>query len=98
MRLRQLPPVAGGQHPRKGAQSLPKEPRRQRCLQPAAIGSFWLPFPAGEVVLLAMWQQIPAVLGQLQPGEQGLKRGVNRPGEWGWWTFREHRDGPKPLL
>lgn len=80
-RGRQLMPVAGGQHPREGAQGITEEPRGQGRIQPASVGGFRLAFTAGEVVLLAASEEVPAVLDQLQAGEKCRQAGMQRPGE-----------------
>ena len=69
-RGRQLTPVAGSQHPREGAQGIAEEPRGQGCLQPTAVGGFRFAFTAGEIVLLSSCEEVPAVLDQVQAGEQ----------------------------
>jgi hypothetical protein len=90
--------VAGGQHPREGAQRIAEEAGGQSRLQTSAVGGFRFSFTPGQVVLLAASEEVPAVLDQVQAGEQCVVRGVKRPGEQLWCVRRGHSDRRYCLL
>jgi len=79
--------VAGSQHPRKGPQGIAEKAGGQCRLQPSAVGGFRFALTAGEVVLLAASEEVPAVLDQIQAREQYGQGGVKRPGGWGCCGF-----------
>jgi hypothetical protein len=72
--------MAGGQHPGKCAQGVAEEAGGQGRLQPAAVGALGFALTAGQVVLFAASEQVPAVPDQLKAGEQCGQGGVEWPG------------------